>query len=311
MGASTAYTILSERGIGRVSHNEPMSRHTTFRIGGPATAFVECDTIGELANAIEVAQDCDSPWTIIGKGSNILVSDRGYDGVAISLGGTFRKFELISRDSDDGTIDTMVCGAGMVLGRLVEEAFRRGYSGFEFGVGIPGTLGGAVYMNAGTSEGTIGQVIRSVVVYRPGEGLHRYLRDDLPWIYRYSGIPAGEVVVEAEINLVPSVKFYMQARMEDSLKRRRNSQPSGFPNAGSIFRNPVGASAGKLIEDAGFKGRRFGGAQVSDMHANFIINLGNATAEDVLVLITDIRKKVKELYGIELQPETKFLGFRS
>ncbi len=302
MSAFDAYLELARAGVGRVVAHEPMCKHTTFRIGGPATAFVECDTISDLTRAIGIARERDSDWIVVGKGSNLLVCDDGYDGVVLSLGRDFRSFRVEEPD-------VMVCGAGMSLGRLVQEAFKMGCSGFEFAVGIPGTFGGAIYMNAGVKDASIAQVVRSVVVYRPGIGLHRYRASDLPWIYRYSGIPDGEVILEAEVNIKEESKIYMRAKMEDSLQRRKKAQPRGYPNAGSIFRNTPNASAGKLIEDAGFKGYRLGGAMVSDVHANFIVNVDNATAEDVLALITTIRDRVGELYGIQLQPEIKFLGF--
>ncbi len=304
MSAFDAYLRLMESGVGTVSGHEIMARHTTFHIGGPATAFVICDSVDDLSRAIEIAVECESPWTVVGKGSNLLVADRGYDGVILSLGRDFRSFRVEEPH-------TMVCGAGMSLGRLVQEAFKMGYSGFEFAVGIPGSFGGAVFMNAGVREATIGQVVRSVVVYRPGEGLHRYRAEDLPWIYRYSGIPKGEVILEAEVAIHEESKSFMQAKMEGSLRRRKRTQPRGYPNAGSIFRNQPGIPAGKLIEEAGFKGYRIGGAQVSEVHANFIVNVDNATADDVLALITTIRSRVSELYGIQLQPEIKFLGFET
>lgn len=331
MGVKDAYTRIAEQKIASVYEGERLSRHTTFRIGGPAAALVECDTLSQLTNVIDIANGCDCPWTVIGKGSNILVADSGYDGIVISLGRDFKRFAFVGIDdavmgeagvdsdangdsNDDGAHDkngqsgVMVCGAGMSLGRLVQETFKRGYTGFEFAVGIPGSFGGAVCMNAGNKLHTAGQVVRSVLVYRPGEGLNRYYSEDLPWIYRYAGIPRGEVVLEAEVRVAKGNKAKVQRDMETELSLRKVRQPKGL-NAGSIFRNPVGDSAGRLIDQAGFKGYRIGGAMVSDVHANFIINLDNATARDVLSLITVIRNRVKELYGIELQPEIKFLGF--
>ncbi|MBR2521553.1 MAG: UDP-N-acetylmuramate dehydrogenase [bacterium] len=302
MSSFDAYIALRRGGAGRVLAHERMARHTTFRIGGEATAFVECDTFEQLTAAITICEEQESDWTIVGKGSNLLISDRGYDGIILTLG---KEFKQTSRT----TPETVTCGAGASLAMLVQEAFNIGLSGFEFAVGIPGSLGGAIFMNAGTKEATIGQVVKSVVVYKPGAGLRRYYGADLPWIYRYSGIPADEVILEAEIAVKEEPKPYIQAKMEGSLNRRRKSQPINLPSAGSIFRNPVGASAGRLIEDAGFKGYKIGGAVVSEKHANFIVNEGGATAADVLMLMRAIRKRVKEIYGIELQPEIKLLGF--
>ncbi len=338
MSAFDAYLEISKNHIARALPHEVMARHTTFRIGGPATAYVECNSVHELTKVIGIAKMCESDWIVVGKGSNLLVSDEGYEGLVLVLGRDFKSFHpryarkdyeddlCIDSDVDcdsgreasldlkakDGELvpDVMVCGAGMTLGRLVQEAFKNGWSGFEFAVGIPGSLGGAVFMNAGANGSTIGEVVRSVVVLRPGEGLYKYYSSDLPWIYRYSGIPAGEVILEAEVTITKGSKSLMQAKMEGSLRRRKRTQPSGYPNAGSIFRNAPEGSAGKLIEDAGLKGYRVGGAQISDIHANFIVNVDNATAADVVALINVARNRVKELYGIQLQPEIKFLGFK-
>ena len=304
-----AFSALLQRNVSNVWPDEVMARHTGFRIGGQAKLYVECDTMDELVTTIEVAGECGLDWTILGKGTNVLIADEGYDGIIITLGREFKRHEVL-RDEATGRPRAMVCGAAVALGSLVQEAVKTGYSGFEFAVGIPGSLGGAVLMNAGTKEATIGQVCRSIVVYRPDSGLHRYAGEELPWHYRYSGLPAGEIVLEAEIAIEEASTAFIQAKMEGILKRRRKTQPIGVPNAGSIFRNPPDDSAGRLIEACGFKGMSIGGAQVSETHANFIINTGHATARDVVMLMTKIRKRVREEYGIELKPEIKFLGFR-
>lgn len=304
-----AFSALLQRGVTSVWPDEVMARHTGFRIGGPAKLYVECDTMDELVTTIDVADECGLSWSMFGKGTNVLVSDEGYDGIIITLGREFKRYEVLY-NGETGKPRGIVCGAAVALGTLVQEAVKTGYSGLEFAVGIPGSFGGAILMNAGTKEATIGQACRSVVVYRPGSGLHRYLGSELPWHYRYSGLPAGEVVLEAEIAIEEASIAFIQAKMEGILKRRRKSQPVGVPNAGSIFRNPPGAAAGQLIESCGFKGHSVGGAQVSETHANFIINKEHATARDVVVLMTEIRERVKEEHGIELKPEIKFLGFK-
>jgi UDP-N-acetylmuramate dehydrogenase len=197
----------------------------------------------------------------------------------------------------------------VTLANLVQSAFKKGYAGLEFAVGIPGTVGGALFMNAGSAKEWIGAIVESVTVLEPGKGLKRYEGHELPWAYRRSGIPTGEIIVEAELRVKQGHLSQIRAKMEASLKRRRKSQPLTVPNAGSVFRNPPNASAGQLIEAAGLKGYTVGGASVSELHANFIINNGSATATDVLAIIMHIRQRVKEDYGHELQPEIRFIGF--
>lgn len=307
MSAFDAYCELDGSIDGTILCDERMARHTTYQIGGPAALYVECASTGDITRTLAVLSRYGLPWTIVGKGSNILVADEGYEGAVLTLGREFRSYSFPSRDEAD--LNTVVAGGGVILSRLVQDAFKNGYAGFEFAVGVPGTLGGALFMNAGTREEWIGSIVESITVLRPGSGLVRYRKGDLPWHYRNAGIPLGEVVVEAAMCVKPGPIPQIRAKMEASLKRRKKSQPLTLPNAGSIFRNPPGTSAGKLIEDLGLKGMRIGGAQVSEVHANFIVNVDNASAADIVEIIVTIRNRVKEVYGIELQPEVRFLGF--
>jgi len=306
MSAFDIYCQLDGMLSGSVFCDEPMARHTSFRIGGPAALFIECATVSDITRTLEVVRQNDMPWMVVGKGSNLLVSDDGFNGAVISLGSEFKKFAFPDREQDE---NLLVAGAGAILSNLVQAAFKNGYSGFEFAVGIPGTLGGALFMNAGSANEWIGTIVDWVTVFSPESGLKRYRGEELDWGYRHSGIRHDEIVLECGLRITPGHTGQIRARMEASLKRRRKTQPLTLPSAGSVFRNPEGDSAGRIIEELGFKGYKVGGAEVSSLHANFIVNTGNAKAWDVVEIITQIRKRVKEEYDRELQPEIRFVGF--
>ncbi|MDR1422098.1 MAG: UDP-N-acetylmuramate dehydrogenase [Coriobacteriales bacterium] len=306
MSAFDAYCELEGSLSGTIRYNEPMSRHTSFRIGGPARLLIECATLADLSCVLETITRHTLPWIIIGKGSNLLVADRGFPGAVLTLGREFKNYHL--PDAASGQ-QQLVSGAGVVLATLVQDAFKNGYQGLEFAVGIPGTLGGALFMNAGSASDWIGSLVETLTVLRPGVGLLPLHPSDLPWAYRHSGIVRGDIIVEAGLRIEQGHLGQIRAKMEAAAKRRKKTQPLTTPNAGSIFRNPPGASAGRLIESCGLKGYRQGGAAVSEVHANFIINNGGATASDVVALIMYIQKRVEEEHGIELQPEIRFVGF--
>jgi UDP-N-acetylmuramate dehydrogenase len=306
MAGFDAYCDLEGAVTGTVLYNEPMARHTSYRIGGPASLYIECATLADINRCLEVFGEHGLPWCPMGKGSNLLVSDEGFNGAIITLGTDFKQFSF--PDEIEGE-SLLVAGAGVVLSTLVQEAFKNGYSGLEFAVGIPGTLGGALFMNAGSAAEWVGSIVESLTVLRPGQGLVRYEAHELSWAYRHSGVPVGEVIVEASLRVKKGHLGQIRAKMEASLKRRRKTQPLTVPNAGSTFRNPPNASAGQLIESLGLKGYAVGGARVSNVHANFIVNEGGATAADVIAIIMHVRERVKEEYGTELQPEIRFIGF--
>jgi UDP-N-acetylmuramate dehydrogenase len=306
MAGFDAYCDLEGTIEGTVSYNEPMARHTSYRIGGPAALYVECASVADINRCLAVFAEHGLSWCVTGKGSNLLVSDEGFAGAVITLGSDFKHFSF--PDETEGE-NLLVAGAGVILSTLVQSAFKNGYSGLEFSVGIPGTLGGALFMNAGTTTEWIGAIVASLTVLRPACGLVRYEAHELSWAYRRGAIPTGEVIVEAGLRVKKGHLGQIRAKMEASLKRRRKTQPLTVPNAGSVFRNPPGASAGQLIEEIGLKGYAVGGAHVSEVHANFIVNDGTATAADVIAIIMYIRKRVKEEYGTELQPEIRFVGF--
>ncbi len=300
MSVTTAHDRLKGSLDGMVKKSEPMARHTTYHIGGPAALIVECATVADLAMTTSVLSEEDVAWTVLGKGSNILVSDAGYDGAIITLGRDFKRHAL------DG--DHLRTGAGVILAAVVQDAFKMGLSGLEFGVGIPGTVGGALAMNAGARDEWIGSIVESVTLYVPGEGLVRRRGSEVSWSYRRTDLPTLGIIVECVLRVTESDEVDIRRSMEASLRRRKRSQPLGLPSAGSVFINPEGDSAGRLIEAAGLKGTRIGGAQVSDVHANFIVNTGGATATDVVALIRLVREAVKDSNGIELRPEIRFLG---
>lgn len=286
-----------------VIESEKLARHTSYRIGGKADLFISCHSYHSLRRTIEVLSRERVPWVIIGKGSNLLVADEGYRGAVITLGSEFSRFVL----GDDGR--TITVGAGAILARVVNEALSKELSGLEFAVGIPGTVGGAVSMNAGSRTEWIGSLVQDVVTYKPGAGIRHYGGEDVAWGYRECGLPRDEIVLEVTLELKPAPKDEIRMRMERSLSRRRRTQPLGVPSCGSVFRNPPDRAVGALIEECGLKGFSQGGAEVSSVHANFIVNKGAATANDVAAVIRHVHGKVKEIHGVELQPEVKFLGF--
>ena len=303
MGLFNAVMALSGAADIDLLEQERMSRHTTYRVGGPAALFITCHSYHALRRCIESLNRELVPWVLLGRGSNLLVSDEGYKGAVIVLGREFQR-TVISEDGEHVTV-----GAAAVLSRVLNDLASKGLSGLEFAVGIPGTVGGAVSMNAGTRREWIGQLIETVVTYKPGEGMRYYSHDDVFWGYRECGLPGGEIILEVTFKLQPAKKEDVQQRMERFVSRRRHSQPVGKASCGSVFKNPPNKSVGAMIEDCGLKGFSIGGAEVSPVHANFVVNNGSATAKDVLSVIEHVHEKVKETYGVELQPEVKFLGF--
>lgn len=285
---------------GEVRSHEPMARHTSYRIGGPADLFITCDTLADLKEALRVLVADGVEWTVVGRGSNLLVGDRGYRGAILALGREFRSHAV------DG--ERIKAGAACALAYIVQDAFSRSLGGLEFAVGIPGTLGGALVMNAGSRDVWMESVVESVTVLDVSGSLVRLRGSDIAWGYRRSDLPDRGTVVEAVLRLAAAEKAAIRTSMQMSLERRKATQPLGVPSAGSVFANPTGDSAGRLIEEAGFKGFRQGGARVSEVHANFIVNEGGATAEDVARLMATIQTTVRDRYGIELKPEIRFLG---
>ena len=300
MSLESAYMRLTRTVSGDVRRNELMAKHTSFRIGGPADLFIVCDTTADIAEATMVLTEENVTYTVVGKGTNLLVADRGYRGAVLVLGKEFKKHV---RDGH-----RLEAGAACILAYVVQDAYAQGLGGLEFAVGIPGTVGGALAMNAGSRDQWIGAVTESVTMFVPGKGLLRSRGAEVAWGYRASSLRGQGIILECVLRLSPEDPIKIRSVMEASLSRRKTSQPMGAPSAGSVFVNPEGDSAGRLIESAGLKGMRLGGARVSDVHANFIVNDGGATADDVLGLVGKIQMTVKDTYGIDLRPEIRFLG---
>ncbi len=293
---------------GAVMLNEPLSRHTSFRIGGPATALVEPADREDLAALLGAVRDRGLPWLVLGGGTNLLVRDGGFRGVVISLRRLAAVEVVREYRSLGGSFAVVRAEAGAALGKLLSLAVERGLTGVEFAAGIPGTVGGAVCMNAGTAQGEIGDVVDTVILLGPSGDLLIRGREEMKFGYRTADVPAGHIVLETSVILRKDESGAVTARVKRLLEQRKDRQPGGQPNAGSIFKNPPGEAAGRLIESAGLKGRRVGGAQVSEKHANFIVNTGDATAADVTALMDQVAARVLEAHKVRLEPEIRIVG---
>ena len=286
-------------GEDRLLLDEPMKLHTTFRIGGNADYFVKPESIEEIKALTECAKRHGIAYYVLGNGSNMLISDEGYRGMIIRLGEEFS--DITMQDNDMISVQ-----AGAKLSRIGNEAAAKGLAGFEFASGIPGTVGGAVVMNAGAYGGEIKDIIVSATVLTPEGDVVTISRDELELGYRTSIIQKkGYIVLLAVFKLEKGDEGMIRARMKELAEKRREKQPIEYPSAGSTFKRPEGFFAGKLIADAGLKGFKVGGAQVSEKHAGFVINTGSATARDVIELTDEIKRKVKQIYGVELELEVK------
>ena len=302
--ASSLEALLVAEGFdGDVYLNEPLSHHTTYRIGGPARYFAQVGSLGALKNLVETCQEQGIPWIVLGRGSNVLVSDAGFDGLVITLGRDFRACRY------DESEHRFYVGAGVALSTVVQEAFHRSLAGLEFVVGTPGSVGGALRMNAGSRDKWIGSQVVSVTSFSPSRGFIKRTGGEVQWGYRTSSFGEDEIILECELAAKPADPFFIRGKMEANLTNRRKSQPLNAPSCGSVFKNPEGVSVARLVEEVGLKGARMGGAQVSEKHANFIVNEGNATAQDVKSLIELIQVRVYQQYGVQLQPEVRFVGF--
>lgn len=288
-------------GKDRVLVDEPMKRHTTFRIGGPTDFFLLPSTVDEVRGILEICREEELPYFILGNGSNLLVSDKGYRGVIIQL---YRNFSNISVEGNE-----ICASSGALLSQIAAAARNASLTGFEFAGGIPGTLGGAVFMNAGAYGGELKDVLKEAVVMTEQGEILTLPVEKLDMGYRTSRIKkAGYLVLEARLVLEQGDMDKIRDTTKDLTEKRVSKQPLEYPSAGSTFKRPEGYFAGKLIMDAGLRGYQVGDAQVSEKHCGFVINKGNATAADVLTLIENVREKVQEQFGVTLEPEVKFLG---
>ena len=283
--------------------DEPMARHTTFQIGGPADRFLTVENAAQLQGLLSCLRQAGIPYLVLGKGSNLLVSDKGIRGAVLHLGGDFKKVEVLP----DGR--TLRAGAGAPLASVCALARERSLTGLEFAWGIPGSVGGGAYMDAGAYGGEMRDVVSRVLHLGPDGAPGEARGEELCFGYRKSRYTGGEDIITAvEFTLQPGDPAAIAGKMEELMARRKDKQPYDMPSAGSVFKRPQNGFAAALIEQCGLKGRRVGGAQVSEKHAGFIVNTGGATCQDVLELISIIQKMVEEQTGTRLECEVRVTG---
>ena len=281
--------------------NEPMWQHTTFRIGGPADVLCIPSSLPALRALLEIVAASGAPLTVIGSGTNLLVRDGGVRGVVLRIDEHLARIERKA--------DGVRAEAGAKLSAVARFAAQHDLTGLEFGAGIPGSIGGAVVMNAGAYGGEMADVVERAETFDRLGREHSYEAADLDFSYRHSALAGTEeIVARVELRLSPGDGVAIAARMSEFAQRRQETQPLSLPSAGSVFKRPPGDYAGRLIEAAGMKGHVVGGAQVSEMHAGFIVNLGGATARDVLTLMDEVRNAVRRQSGVELEPEIRVIG---
>ena len=295
---------LRERLGERVRFDEPLSRHTSFRIGGPADIWVEVDDASELLDVQRIARDEGASILVIGIGTNVLVSDRGVRGVVVKLGRGLADI-VWTREGDTSRARA---GAAASFKKLVVASAARELTGLEFAEGIPGSIGGGLLMNAGAFGGEMSDVVESIEGTEVERGMVRYGRSELRFGYRRFDLPVGVIITAVHFAIRPGDGAEIRARMADAKRRREAVQPLGLPNAGSIFKNPPGEFAGRLIDAAGMKGLRVGGAMLSEAHANFIVNVDRAQAADVKRLMDQIVDAVWQRKQVQLVPEIRLIG---
>ena len=287
---------------GTVLTEEPMRMHTSFQIGGPAEIFVQPATGDEVRQAICLAKEEQIPFFVVGNGSNLLVSDDGFRGMIVQIG---RNLQEISVEDN-----VIYAQAGALLSRVARTALEHGLTGMEFAAGIPGSLGGAVAMNAGAYGGEMKDILTDAEVLTPDGEIKILSLEELDLSYRHSCIfDEDYIVLSVHLQLEQGDTTVIRNRMDELARARREKQPLEYPSAGSTFKRPEGYFAGALIQDAGLKGYTVGGAQVSEKHSGFVINRGGATAEEVLFLIKQVQKKVKSRFGVTMEPEVRMVGF--
>ncbi len=285
----------------RIYRQEPMSRHTAFRIGGPADVLVEVESRDQLKRLLEVLRQAAVPFLLLGNGSNLLVRDQGYRGVVLHIGALMNRIQV--------TNDTITAQAGALMSQIASEALKHGLTGFEFASGIPGSIGGGVVMNAGAYGGELKHVVTRVRVLDEAGRECVLSNEDMEFGYRVSVLKKRPLTVtEVELRLRPGDPARIKSSMEELARKRREKQPLEYPSAGSTFKRPDGYFAGELIMKAGLRGFQVGGARVSDKHCGFVINTGNASAADVIAVMEETQRRVKEAFGVDLEPEVIILG---
>lgn len=286
---------------GRVEMGTPMKRLTTMRVGGKADCVVYAGNIEDIVRVVKACEEHGVPLTVVGRGSNLIVRDGGLRGVVLQLGKDFGEIRVEGK--------RITAQAGATLGALSRAALENGLEGLEFAEGIPGSVGGGVYMNAGAYGGEMAQVLVSVRVLKKDGAIEEMRIEELDMRYRHTKLmELGCVVLEAVFELKAGDKEEIAARMADFSQRRREKQPIQYPSSGSFFKRPEGYFAGKLIQDAGLKGATIGGAQISELHAGFMINIGGATAGDILSLMKKVQDEVRAQFGVQLEPEVRIIG---
>ncbi|WP_455788093.1 UDP-N-acetylmuramate dehydrogenase [Acidaminococcus fermentans] len=301
MTMSGLLSFLEERLPGKFQINAPMERYTTFRVGGPADLLVEPETREEVCSLLREIHTQQVPLTVIGNGSNLLVLDKGIRGCVVKLGSCLKQLTI------QGC--TIRVEAGVLLSRLASAAAEGGLAGLEFASGIPGSLGGAILMNAGAYGGEIGNLVRSVTVADGGGELRTLNREEMEFRYRHSAVmDSGDIILGATLELTRDDPDAIRERISELTRRRVSKQPLNFPSAGSTFKRPPGYFAAALIDQAGLRGYRVGDAQVSEKHTGFVVNRGHATASEILQLMDDVREKVHAMSGVWLEPEVRIIG---
>jgi UDP-N-acetylmuramate dehydrogenase len=288
----------------RVKVSEPLARYTSMKVGGPADFFIEVENAAALTGVLRTLNRYRISFFLLGNGSNVLISDRGVRGAVVHLAGAFKQVEW----RQENEIVWVRVGAAFAVTQLVREAARKGCGGLEFAEGIPGTIGGALFMNAGAYGSEFEKVIDQVNGFtREGEPI-RLSRNEMTFTYRDSHLPVGMVVTQVQLRLRQEDSAKVTSKVRELVTKRKSNQPSGYPNSGSMFRNPPGDFAGRLIEAAGLRGKKIGHAQISPRHGNFIVNLGGAKGEEVRQLMELARNEVRTRFGVELEPEVQLLG---
>lgn len=291
-------------GKGNVRLEEPMAKHTTFQIGGPAQVFVTPDCADQISRVVKLCRDERIPFFVLGKGSNLLVSDAGMDGIVMQLYSQFANCRV--------TGNKIYADAGVMLSKIGRMAYENSLAGFEFAAGIPGTLGGAVMMNAGAYGGEMKDIVETVELMDYDGNMFVKSCEEMDFSYRHSVVEENQyIVIGAVLRLEKGSKEAIGQKMEELATARKEKQPLEYPSAGSTFKRPEGYFAGKLIMDAGLRGYQVGGAQVSEKHCGFVINKEGATAADVMQLITDVKEKVYDAFQVELEPEVRLVGRKS
>jgi len=304
LGQTCSHNVIKELSqYGRLYVDVPMSQFTTFKVGGPADMLIEPCSNKTIPYIVTIAKQTNTPVTIIGGGSNLVVGDRGIRGLVVRMG---------SSQEDEGSIafdgTNVVVDAKVTKKRFVEEAIEHGLAGMEFIAGIPGCIGGGVIMNAGTTMGTFSDIITDITCYTADGTLLTVANTSL-FSYRKSMLPEGAIVISARCTLnIADNPEDVKNTVKEILRERKNKHPLDYPSAGSVFKNPDGHASWKLINDAGLRGYSIGGAKVSELHTNFIVNTGKATAMDIKHLVEFIQETVHKLYDINLEPEIRFIG---